>query len=738
MPSSEPNLPDALFRLATDQSSIGVLWVAQDASIRYSNAKMAQLLGFSDGELMGKDVQVFDPSWDRKRWAEVWKLLQRDRPFTFERNVIAQSGRSFPVEVSTSYFELDGEGLYVAYVTDISSRKRIAATRRQAEDQYRLLVDEASDGIFVADPTGRYTDVNRRGCEMLGYAKEEILNLTVFDLVESHDQPDLDSLKASKSVVRERNLRRKDGTLLPVEISAKQLPNGALLGIVRDVSERRAAEAALRQTLFQTEQVLESVPCGVLRVSAEGIILFSNSVAAKFFGIPSQEVVGKSVTSFGYKMVSDDGDRYTPGEKILRHVIETRQPFPPRIHGVELPTGEIAWFLITAVPFYAEIGSSPEAVMVFLDVTKQREGEIALREFQLKLKLSVETLPVAFWTVDADLRITSALGSDLKAFGIESNKTVGELFAESAEAEEVVSAHLEALAGKSESLDIHWASRYFSLRIRPLRNAAQEIIGAVALAVDISERKTIEHEMLQLNDTLERRVAARTAELAATVKELESFAYSVSHDLRSPLRAISGYAFMIREDFAEKLGQEPIDLLNRIEANAKRMSGLIDDLLRFSRLGRAPLDLKQLNMKAMAAEVFEELPGSSRVKLNALPMPSIQGDRGLMRQVWANLLTNAIKFSRNSEIPTIEVGGSLEDDGARFYVKDNGIGFDEAYKARLFVVFSRLHSDKDYEGTGIGLATVQRIIAKHGGKVWASGEPGQGATFFFSIPTSDF
>jgi light-regulated signal transduction histidine kinase (bacteriophytochrome) len=257
---------------------------------------------------------------------------------------------------------------------------------------------------------------------------------------------------------------------------------------------------------------------------------------------------------------------------------------------------------------------------------------------------------------------------------------------------------------------------------------------------EVGERTAVleraREELRTLNAELEQRVAARTAELEAANKELESFSYSVSHDLRAPLRAVGGFAELLRDDHAEQLDQEGRRKLEVIRGEAARMGTLIDDLLAFSRLGRKSLQPGELDMAELAQNVFSRLrpDAGERLEFRLGRLPHAWGDRALLEQVWVNLLSNAIKFSSKKEAPIVEVGAITEEREHVFYVRDNGAGFDPRYASKLFGVFQRLHDGSEFPGTGVGLALVQRIVLRHGGRIWADSKPGEGATFHFTLP----
>jgi PAS domain S-box-containing protein len=268
------------------------------------------------------------------------------------------------------------------------------------------------------------------------------------------------------------------------------------------------------------------------------------------------------------------------------------------------------------------------------------------------------------------------------------------------------------------------------------QDEAGDVIGVSAAARDISERKRAEEVIRKLNEELAQRARRHAAELEATNKELEAFTYSVSHDLRGPLRHIDGFSKLLLEEYSADLPEDARRYLSRIRDGTRRMGMMVDDLLNLTRVGRKELSMQLTGLSSLLEEAIRDLQpemATREIEWRIGKLPFVECDPALVKQVFANLLSNALKFTRTRERAVIEVGETTQDGRVVIFVRDNGVGFSMKYVDKLFGVFQRLHRPEDFEGTGIGLATVQRIVHKHGGRVWAEGELNKGATFYLTL-----
>ncbi|MFY7838950.1 MAG: ATP-binding protein [Lacibacter sp.] len=402
---------------------------------------------------------------------------------------------------------------------------------------------------------------------------------------------------------------------------------------------------------------------------------------------------------------------------------------------------------------------------------KQKETELQLRQSEQLYSALFYKSPIAKWIVDPQTNILLDVNDSFcELFNMSRKDIIGKTNAEIGlnSSPEIRDEVLKQIKENGFVRSVEYKAtlgngsiRWVSMNIDPIhldgrncfvgastditiRKEKEQIIADMNanLEITVAEKTAAlrknEQKLQTLNDSLERMVEHRTAQLTAANKEMEAFSYSVSHDLRAPLRGIIGFTNIIQEDFGATMQEEEKRLFGIIKKNTEKMGNLIDDLLDFSRLGRKEISKLPVNNQMMVKEVVEEMvrlnPRADAIDWMIHPLPPVNADISTIRQVWVNLISNAIKYSIPATKPVIEIGSYGENSHTVFFVKDNGVGFDEQYKNKLFNVFQRLHSENEFEGTGIGLALVKKIISKHDGKVWASGEVNKGAAFYFSIP----
>ncbi len=503
------------------------------------------------------------------------------------------------------------------------------------------------------------------------------------------------------------------------------------------VENRSAIKVALWEQEKEFETTFDLAGIGIAHVSTSGQWLRANQKLCEIVGYSHQELMQKTFQDITYvedlQPDLDNLHQLLAGE-IQNYSLEKRYI---------RKDGSLVWVNITASLVRKPDGEPKYFISVVEDISDRKRAETELKQANDDrdrfFTLSLDMLCVA--GLDGYFkRINSAFE---RILGYGAAELLGKPFLEFVHPDDRATtlADLQALATGSTSL--HFENRY-RCRDGSYRWLDWVTVPVIeegllyAVAHDVTQRKQAELEIKQLNEGLETRVQQRTAQLEAANKELESFSYSVSHDLRAPLRHIAGFVELLKA----RLGQENLDetsarYLATITNTTKQAGVLIDDLLTFSRMGRSEMHATTFNLTELLTEVKQEIDldvGDRDLQWTIHPLPTVEGDLSMLRLALRNLLENAAKYTRLREKAEIEVGSFEHPDEMIFFVRDNGIGFDMRYVDKLFGIFQRLHVSTQFEGTGIGLANVQRIIHRHGGRVWAEGEVDRGATFYFSLP----
>ncbi len=506
------------------------------------------------------------------------------------------------------------------------------------------------------------------------------------------------------------------------------------------VVEAAATKDALRESEERFRSLVETTSDWVWEVDGNGVYTYASPKSRDLLGYGPEEIVGK--TPFDL-MPAEDADRM---RAVFMKFLALHRTIERLENVARHKDGRLVVLETSGVPVLTEDGKLLGYRGIDRDITERKRAEEALRENEEKFRSLVENALAGIFTIDDSYRFIYCNDKMSELLGYPKSELLGMDFRETLSNEsKALVADQYIRRQRGERLPPRYEigivrsdgeHRHCELSATVVKDPSGKP-RTMGQLVDITERKRAEKEIRRLNAELELRVEERTAQLEAANKELEAFAYSVSHDLRAPLRAIDGFSGILIEDFLPQLPSESGRYLTLIRQNSQRMGHLIDHLLDFSRLSRQPLVMESVSHEKLVIEALESLKEERRgrnVEIAIGELPSCPGDPTLLRQVWLNLLANALKFTRKRDAVKIEVGCRVDAEGKRVYfVKDNGAGFDMKYARKLFGVFQRLHRANEYEGTGVGLAIVHRIIHRHGGRIWAEAKAEEGAAFYFML-----
>ncbi|HTI73308.1 MAG TPA: PAS domain-containing protein [Candidatus Limnocylindria bacterium] len=716
-------------RIVTENVRVGLVIVDRDHRYLYANTTYSTLLGLPAGEIVGRRVaDVLHGVYQEQIRPRLERAFAGEQ-VTYElRKPIANSERFYSVRYRPTK-AADGTDLVVVVITDITERKQTEAALRTSQADLQLALDAAQLGLWNWDiVTGEIT-WSPQCFAVYGLPPGEGITYPKFlAAIHPEDRERVAialqrAVEDRKSYIEEKRTVWPDGSV-HWTVSRGQVYYGEdgqpsrMTGVTFDITKRKIAE---ERTVWLAS-FPEQNPNPILELDlARQTLHYANPAALQLFPDLPREGLEHPLV-FG----------------LLEMELQVAEK---GIFRREQMVGEFC--------FAQTMTYTPETRRVRIyssDVTERMGQQMALRESEARLNEAQHAAHIGSWRyLPPDRYIWSDEMYELFKLSPRAPLTQEAIFARVHPDD--VEGRYRAFRGALESDASDFRGEYRIIwpdgQVRSVlsrgvirRTVEGQVIESVGTLLDITESKAAEEKVNRLNAELERRVVERTAQLEAANKELEAFSYSVSHDLRSPLRAVDGFAQALVEDFGPQLPERGQRYLRTIREGAQRMGMLIDDLLTFSRLSRLPLKSHIVNTEQLVRSTLSELMaglGTREIEIKIDELPSCEGDPALLKQVWVNLLSNALKYTAKREKASIEIGALKEPGDTVYFVRDNGTGFDMRYAGKLFGVFQRLHRQEDFGGTGVGLAIVQRIVHRHGGRVWADAVLDRGATFYFTV-----
>jgi PAS domain S-box-containing protein len=741
---------------------------------------------------LGADLFLLKPQEPDILISAILELLKNKAEITSEA--------STPLSEEMEYLRLHNEALFKKLEKKMTHLENADQKLKRLENLYRLSFDQVSDVIFIIDTNLTISSISPGVEKILGYPPAEFIDRPMSDFRHMFTPESFKRAAANMDLILKGKtisgsvyeFITRDKALKYLEISgAPILKDGevvAMVSVARDFTERKLAEEAVKLNEARLESLLKIAQYQACSVTdlldfalEEAIVLTGSKIGYIYFydeekkqfqlNAWSKEVmkecrISKPQTVYDLEKTGIWGEAVRQSRPIMLNNFQAPHPLKKGY-----PEGHAHLYRYMTIPLFskekivavAAVANKEEdyteadvrQLTLLMDavwrIAEQRKSEEKRIRAEEMYRSIFENAQEGIFQTTLDGRYLSVNPSFARMFGydspadmMESVTDIGsQLYVDPGERQ-----RLKELLMQQESVQDFVVSLYrkdgrkfwVAINVHLVRNQEGDILYLEGTNEDITVRWEAEEKIRKLNEELEQRIRQRTADLEAANRELESFSYSVSHDLRAPLRSIDGFSEMLLEDYADVLDEQGRDYLERVRAGAKRMNLLIENLLNLSRVTRLEFQAEKVDLSAVVKAVAETCrEGNPQQTVDLMIQEGIWalGDANLLKIAMTNLLENAWKFTGKIDQPRIEFGSTDLNDHPVFYIRDNGAGFDMKYAAKMFNAFQRFHHTNEFPGTGIGLATVKRIIERHGGRIWAESEPQQGATFFFTLPTDD-
>ncbi|MFC0773375.1 PAS domain S-box protein [Terrimonas alba] len=675
-------------------------------------------------------------------------------PYLYDPKLIGQAGRKRWMQMTLYPLKNADDNILevILILQDVTENK-------EAEESLRKSFKEISDYKYALDESSIVAITDQKG--IIKYANENFCKISKYNVDEliGQDHRIINSGYHSREFIRnlwvtigngkiwkgELKNKAKDDTIYWVDTTIVPFLNEdgkpyQYIAIRTDITERKQAEQALHESKQLLSAIIDNSTAVIYVKDLHGHYLMVNRRFSELFHLNQENILGKTDYDFFSKEEADAFRRLDVRVAEAKHAL-TEEEIAPHDDGPHT--------YISVKSTLSDNTGKPYAIFgISTDITERKKVEEAILRAEANYREIFENATDAIYVHEMDTgKIIEVNQRAAEVTGYTKEELLN------SDPNDFITGHPDytlekaldyiqnAATGKQQLFE--WLGKkkdgsfnWFEVNLKKANITGQERI--LAFFREINDRKKAQLEVQRLNEGLEQKVMERTAQLETVNKELEAFSYSVSHDLRAPLRVIDGYTEIIVSDYGDKLDEEGNRLLGIVTSNVRRMGQLIDDLLNLSRQGRRELNFRQINMAKLVESVIAEqdIPKPDKLITQVGKLEPAFCDNSLIRQVWINLISNAIKYSAGRDNPKIEINSVESGNEIIYSVKDNGVGFNMQYADKLFGVFQRLHKMTEFEGTGVGLALVHRIITRHGGKVWAEAEVDKGATFYFSLPVN--
>ena len=733
------------YRSLVEHAGDAIFMVGEDSSIIDVNRSACELLGYTRSEFQTmKALDVYPPD-EISPSTIPWDLLRQNKTLINERRLLRKNGTKVEVEISRKML---GNLGYLAIVRDITERKKTEHAVLESERKFRSIFENVQDVFFQTSLDGNIIEVSPSVKYHTGFERSQLINTPVFNqYVNAGDREKGLNLLKENNEIKDFEVYFKSASGQPVcmSLNARLIAEtdgiaAHIDGSLRNITERKRIADELVERKQQMALFIEHSPAALAMLDTDMRYIATSRRFKSDYGLGEQNLIGKT----HYEVFPETPQfRKVIHQRCLKGDVEKREEdFSIR------PDGTTEWFRWEIRPWH-KAGGDIGGIIIFTEVISDRKlAEQKLKQSEEKYRALTENISDAIMLLDENFQniyqspsverivgYTADDGSSKNAvdFIHPDDASIGLVFFQNA-------LKAPGVAFFSQFRVKHKQGHYIWIEGTVMNLLHNDSVKAFIVNYrDITGRKKAEEEISELNESLEQKVIDRTAQLQEANKAMEAFSYSVSHDLRAPARAITGFTKIIDETYGTSLNPNLKEMFTHISNSGKRMTAIIEDLLTLAKYEKVMPQQKEIDMQRLFKGIWDNIgiynPHKAVLQIDALPPANV--DASLIEQVVVNLLSNAIKYSSKKETPVVKVGFERGDGAITYWVKDNGAGFDMKNYNLLFGAFQRLHGSSEFEGTGVGLLLVKRIIEKHGGVVRAEGVVNDGATFYFTVPFAD-